>query len=116
MAWPFTGCALKSLEMQLTELERLATLEGDVVNEPSDSPVVVLLFGEELSQESLVKYWIVRGSGRFHFYLRPDVQYHLAAFEDANSDYRYQPGERLIYHGSPSPVKPAPGETSRTSS
>ncbi len=87
------ACQFAKLDRELSEMEKFSTISGVVSTEtPSDLPVVVALFSDELALDRLVDVELI-GSRKFDFGAAPG-RYVLFAFEDENGDFRYQVGER----------------------
>jgi pimeloyl-ACP methyl ester carboxylesterase len=106
------ACQFAKLDKELIEMEKFSEVSGTVFSEtPSDHPVVVALFSEELMLDRLVDAELI-GSQRFSFGAPPG-QYVLFAFEDADGDFRYQSGERAGVAGLGQPLALETGRSQR---
>src|SRR5688572_17238297 len=99
--------------------ERIAndvcTLEGNVTSpRGSDRPLIVVLLAKPAGAASdpewrLVDHFVSANEGRWEFFARAGT-YSLSAFEDVNSDLRFQPDEPFIGVGSGREIQCAGGE------
>ena len=90
------GCVFLEVREQQKEMEAFSRLGGRVSTEqPSSHPLVVLLVRNEGESRSLADHFVVEGSGRWAFVVSPGT-YSLGAFEDANENLAYDPGERAL--------------------
>jgi pimeloyl-ACP methyl ester carboxylesterase len=90
------GCVFLGVREQQQEIEALARLGGLVSTvQPSAHPLVVLLVRSEGESQSLFDHFVVEGGARWAFVVSPGV-YSLGAFEDANENLAYDPGERAL--------------------
>lgn len=86
-----SGCMFRQLERNLAEKRGHAVLRGAVHTEqPTDVPIVVLIYTGEDGSEQLVDYFVLAGPGPY-FFVVPAGTYRLAAFEDLNRDFTYEP-------------------------
>jgi len=102
------GCGLLGFERERRALEKnVAWLSGSVSDEqPTDAPVVVLVLevldGRKLSLTNQV---YVYGGGTYRT-LVESREYVIAAFEDANENLVFEPGERWSFHADGNGVRP----------
>ncbi len=77
---------------QLRPLTQAATLSGKVeLDTPHQTMLAVVVYTrEEGKEEEIVQYRVLSGSGEFKFILPPG-HYYVAAFEDSNRDFIYEP-------------------------
>jgi pimeloyl-ACP methyl ester carboxylesterase len=93
-----SACMLFDVKPQQERLSAACVLEGSA-SAPSDAPIVVILVRHEVTpsgqrQRLLVDHFVMERAGRWAFAAAAG-RYHVAAFEDANRDFRYQAGERF---------------------
>jgi pimeloyl-ACP methyl ester carboxylesterase len=115
-----SGCALLGVKEQREAFESFGRIRGTASTErPSASPIIVVLARasedpEELDPETrlrarqVIDHYPIDSSGRFAFSTSPGT-FALAAFEDANENLTYDPGEAVRPMGELFAV--APGET-----
>jgi len=86
-----SGCMFRRLERNLAVKRASAVLRGVVRTEqPTDLPIVVFVYAGESGKEQLVDYFVLAGPGSY-FFTVPAGTYHVAAFEDLNRDFTYEP-------------------------
>lgn len=102
--WPFlllTGCVFQDVREQQAAMHRACSVRGsvEVVRTDATAAVVVLLrSGEPHADErswSIVDHAVVNPKDHFEFVVGPGA-YRAAAFDDANADLIYQPGEGFV--------------------
>lgn len=103
-----TGCALKTLETQLSQFQDLSQISGHIGGGELGHGAIVLLFRDDVSQHSLVNYRTVSGRGSFDFLVEPGA-YFVTAFTDTNANFRYDQGEPFGCYGVPSQIDARPG-------
>jgi pimeloyl-ACP methyl ester carboxylesterase len=82
----------RHLERNLAIKREWAALRGSVrTQQPTDLPIVVFVYAGESGREQLVDYFVLAGPGPYSFTV-PAGTYRLAAFEDLNRDFTYEPG------------------------
>ena len=82
----------RQLEHDLAATRKNATLRGAVLTEhPTDLPIVVFAYTGEDGSEQLVDSFILAGPGPY-FFIVPAGAYRLAAFQDLNRNFTYEPG------------------------
>src|SRR5215470_19565508 len=98
----------RELSKNLAQKREYAVLRGTVSTErPTDLPIVVVIYTGDLGKEQLVDYFVLAGPGPFFFFV-PAGTYRLAAFEDVNRDFTYEPGvdpSALLRRGQPLAVE-----------
>ena len=98
----------RELSQNLAEKREYAVLRGTVSTErPTDLPILVIIYTGDLGKEQLVDYFVLAGPGPFFFFV-PAGTYRLAAFEDVNRDFTYEPGvdpSALLRGGQPITVE-----------
>ncbi|MDH5426782.1 MAG: alpha/beta hydrolase [Nitrospirota bacterium] len=110
MCFLFSGCPFQSLEKDLAFIRNTARLQGTIVNpSPHQKPIIVLAYQLFESDKKLVTYSVQHRPGTFTF-IRSPGRYLIAAFEDANEDWAYQPTEYAGYVGNGSIITVKPGE------
>lgn len=89
----FTGCQLIGLGERLKPLSELGTISGRVTSDAQrPKTIAVFAYTREDGHPRIVRYKILPRSGEYSFVL-PMGTYYLAAFEDRNGDFVYEPGE-----------------------
>ncbi len=97
------ACQFIDLGNDLEEMEVFSSIEGRILQDvPSDHPIAVALFSEEMSSDHLINAKLIE-SQDFRFGVPPGT-YFIFAFEDINGDFDYQPGEPAGYYGDPSAI------------
>lgn len=87
-----SGCMFRQLSQNLAQKREYAVLRGAVRTErPTDLPILVVIYSGESGHEQLVDYFVLAGPGPYFFFV-PGGTYRLAAFEDVNRDFAYEPG------------------------
>ncbi len=97
--WPWllvpvvlAGCMFRDLRQNLATMNEYAVLRGTVrTDHATDLPIVVVIYSGEKGREELVDYFVLAGPGPYFFFV-PAGEYRLAAFEDVNRSFTYQPG------------------------
>jgi pimeloyl-ACP methyl ester carboxylesterase len=90
------ACVFVGVREQQREIESLSRVSGHVTTGvPGSHPLVVLLVRSEGESRGLVDHFVVEGGGRWSFVVSPGT-YSLGAFEDANENLSYDPGERAL--------------------
>ena len=88
-----TGCMFQDLRRNLATMHEYAVLRGTVrTDHATDLPILVVVYSGETGREKLVDDFVLAGPGPY-FFLVPAGDYRLAAFEDVNRTFTYQPGE-----------------------
>lgn len=106
----FSGCAFTALEKEVALFNQTSRLQGTLTNtSPHKKPLVVLVYQFQDNEKKLVTYSIHHTPRTFTFVQLPG-RYLIAAFEDANEDFVYQPTEYAGYVGNPSIITIEPGK------
>ena len=105
-----SGCAFTALEKEVTLFNQTSRLQGTLTNtSPHEKPIVVLVYQFQKNEKKLVTYSIFHSSGTFTFVQLPG-RYLIAAFEDENEDFVYQPTEYAGYVDNSSILTLEPGK------
>ena len=95
------GCSMIRAKREMKQLEKMRTLEVDIINtSPHGKTVIILVYKQTLKEKELVAHALLHKLSRARF-LRDQGSYVIAAFEDANGDMKYQTSEYAGYYGSP---------------
>jgi pimeloyl-ACP methyl ester carboxylesterase len=87
-----SACMFRQLDRNLAQKREYGLLRGAVRTEhPTDKPIVVLVYSGESGAEQLVDYFVLAGPGPYFFFVQAGT-YRLAAFEDVNRSFSYEPG------------------------
>lgn len=96
------GCMLMRAREDQERLAGFGRLQGHVRAEhPSDKPLLVVLLGassvgaKSVDDLEVVDHFVRVGPGSYAFGVKPGI-YYLVAFEDLNSDGKYDPDEPLL--------------------
>lgn len=97
------GCIFRTVEQQQEKFKAYCMLSGQVRSDQPDSahPMVVVLarhHGGDINQPEnwdIADHFVLDGPGRWFFMEEPGT-YGFAAFEDANGDLVYEPGESAL--------------------
>ena len=84
-----SGCSFFNLKVNLDEIDQLMDLKGEVKSLEDGSSVIIAVIRRDTSVPTLVNYRVLSGGGPFHFKVEPG-DYKLFAFEDRNTDLKYQ--------------------------
>ena len=86
------GCMFGRLERNLAQKREYGELRGTVRTEqPTDLPIVVAVYTAEDGTAQLVDEFVLAGPGPYFFMVRAG-SYRIAAFEDLNRNFTYDPG------------------------
>src|SRR5262245_47242025 len=86
-----SACVFHHLKQNLRHFENYGILRGAVsVEEPTDAPLVVLVYSDDLGSARVVDDFVLTQPGSFYFAL-PAGTYRLAAFEDRRGTFTYDP-------------------------
>ncbi len=97
LALSLPGCALLGVSEQRDVVQSFARVRGSVTRaEPSDSPIIVVLVRKTAPGSAdplqIEDHYALERPGNFAFVTSPGT-FRLAAFEDRNRNFRYDPGE-----------------------
>jgi pimeloyl-ACP methyl ester carboxylesterase len=99
-----SGCKLLELRRNVETLDQMGLIGGKVaVVDPRGVPVIAVLV--EGGGDDVVDEYVLAGPGAFFFSPLPGV-YRVAAFEDRNRDFRYEPAdEPAAWWGAPDSIE-----------
>lgn len=101
LALLLSGCMFMRLERDLAELEVTFGIGGEIfVPDNFEHPVVAILFAETAGGIQVRDTLILQNGGTYLF-LAPAGTYYVAAFEDANNNLMFDPGEAAGCYGAP---------------
>jgi pimeloyl-ACP methyl ester carboxylesterase len=95
------ACMLLDAKREQEALHAACAIEGSVETQSSSHVRIVLLLernehvAASVEPWRIVDHYVAQGTSHFRFVAGPGA-YHLAAFEDANADLIYQPGEAFV--------------------
>jgi hypothetical protein len=99
-----SNCAFYTLKNEVAEIEKVSVLSGKVINNLSHrGPVIVILYSENGDKNEIVEYALPEDTGDFSF-LVTEGAYYLAAFEDINTNFKYDEKEFWGYFGKPDQI------------
>ena len=103
VALSLSGCKLFELQHNLETLDEMRLVGGRVsAQDPTGAPVIVVLVAAD--GDAIVDQYVLAGPGPFYFLPLPG-RYRIAAFEDRNRDFVYQPAdEPAAWYGAPEVV------------
>ena len=115
-----TGCGVFAVKEQQAQLDAFCRIGGKVEAERKDVsvPLVVILArqtgADPTKRESwqVADHFVLEAAGPWAF-AAPPGEYRLAAFEDANRDLKYQPGESFLGVEATAPIQCAAGTRAR---
>lgn len=95
------GCALFEIDKEVAEFDESFGLIGQVNGRSSqNASVIVALYQKKNGEIVTAQYLIADNTNHYSFIVREGT-YYLSAFEDANSNFIYDPGERFGFYGQP---------------
>jgi pimeloyl-ACP methyl ester carboxylesterase len=105
-----TGCMFRELSKQQRRMDALCLLSGIITADQEQRAPLVVVSLQQASNDTwrLVDHFISDGPGSWLMAMPPG-DYALAAFEDRNGDFKYQPGERVLNVSDASRVQCAHG-------
>lgn len=108
----FCGCAILHLKRQIAPLTDAAFLNGRVdLDSQTPSRLAVIVYSSRKGKMRINQYKLFSKSGEFHFMVRPGT-YHVAAFEDRNGNFIYDPEEETaVKFKDPVRITLAPAQT-----
>jgi pimeloyl-ACP methyl ester carboxylesterase len=90
------------LHRDLERIQAFGWIEGQAIAADPACPLIVVLYTEP--EHRIVDFFVLPRSGRYFFMAAPGT-YRIAAFEDRNRDFTYQPGiERAGSYGAPTSI------------
>jgi pimeloyl-ACP methyl ester carboxylesterase len=110
------GCVFQDVREQQAQFDATCLIEGTASSALSqDRPLVVLLLrppAQGSGRRLVADHFVLETAGRWAF-VAPAGEYRLAAFDDANRDLVYQPGEPYIGADATRPISCAAGTRAR---
>ena len=106
------GCKLLELRRNLETLDQMSLIGGHITHtDAQGAPIIVVLVSGDGS--AVLDEYVLAGPGAFYFSPLPG-RYRVAAFEDRNRDFVYQPAEEpAAWYGAPDPIDTTTGSTVR---
>ncbi|QJR11774.1 hypothetical protein DSM104443_02857 [Usitatibacter rugosus] len=112
LALAASGCVFREVREQQEELDAYCIVTGTLSAQSEvQGPFIVTLSRAAAGAGPAwngIDHFVLEGPGRWGF-IAPAGTYRVSAFEDANRDFRYQPGEPFVAPGAFSPVTCKPG-------
>ena len=103
--WNLSGCALFKLREDVQFSKDSCLLIGEIISvSPLKKPVIVVAYRSQNGVVTIGDYAVLSGSGQYEILVQ-EGQYEIFAFEEANGDLAYNPGEWSGHYGKPDPVK-----------
>src|SRR5262245_10468578 len=104
LALSLASCKLLELHRNVQALEQTRLIGGHVsASDPRGGPVIAVLVAGD--GQEIVDEFVLAGPGAFYFVALPGV-YRVAAFEDRNRDFTYQPAdEPAVWYGAPDAIE-----------
>jgi hypothetical protein len=104
------ACMFRALRKNIEEFERFAVINGTVEADVPEGGMTVAVLLRSDTGEAVDSFALGR-RGRYFFRV-PAGTYFVAAFVDADRDFRYDPTtERGVWYGAPDPIRLAEGQT-----
>src|SRR5262245_2101003 len=85
------ACGLRDVRRNLTFIDQVAALHGEVRGTSEKKPVIIGLLREVNGQKTIQSYTVRYGAGPFDLRTQPGTVF-LFALEDANESAAYEPG------------------------
>ncbi len=104
-----SSCAFRALRKDLERTKQFALITGSVqVDGQADATIVVVLLRADT--DTVVDSFALERASKY-FFIVPPGPYFVAAFLDADRDFRFDPVlERGVWHGTPDEIRVAKGE------
>ncbi len=106
-----SGCMFRQLKENLQDLGQYGVLRGTVsVDHATDAAIIVLVYGGEGASTQVIDSFVLAQPGAF-FFIIPAGTYRLAAFEDRDRTFAYDPAhDPVARHADGRPLTVAPGQ------
>jgi len=92
-----SGCAFRELKKEIKEMESTVGLGGKIISpSPLQANVLVMLFKDKAGRKEIYNFSILEQE-EIYLFLVPPGRYYIFAFEDLNSNMRYDDGELAGY-------------------
>lgn len=102
--WSLWGCALVKLREDVQVSKDSCLIFGEIIGQaPLQNPFVVVAYSRRGDRIVVGDYALLSEPGPYELLVR-EGRYRLFAFEDANGNLRYDPGERAGHYGAPEEV------------
>jgi pimeloyl-ACP methyl ester carboxylesterase len=103
------GCALVKLREDVQFSQDSCLIFGEIISKsPLNKPIVVVAYERQGDQVVIGDYAVLNEPGPYELLVRQG-RYRIFAFEDANGNLAYDPGEWAGHFGKPKDVSPQPG-------
>ena len=104
-----SSCAFRALRKDIERSKQFAMITGSVqADAHADTTIVVVLLRADTG--TVVDSFALERAGKY-FFVVPAGNYFVAAFADADRDFRFDPAhERGVWHGSPDAIRVVKGE------
>lgn len=112
-----SGCMFRDLDRNLRQFNRNGFLVGAVHiaasdGEPESAPIVAFAYRGDGADAEVVDWFMLARPGPY-FLVAPVGRYRVAAFEDRNRSYTYDPGEPAALLRDGAVIESRPGEVTR---
>jgi pimeloyl-ACP methyl ester carboxylesterase len=98
----FNSCAFKKLKQDIEMYESMAGIGGNITNQsPNQQPLIVLTYTESDNKKQIYNFKVVDKDVLIYLFIIPAGEYFIIAFEDANNNLVYDPGEYFGMVGEP---------------
>ena len=95
------GCALVKLREDVQFSKDSCLIFGEIISKtPLKKPIIVVVYTGEGEQVIIGDYAVLSAPGPYELLVR-DGRYRIFAFEDANDNLSFDPGERAGHYGKP---------------
>ncbi len=105
------GCSFLKLNQSVEAIEASVSISGKIASNLNNRyPIIVTINRVSGGEAKLEEYAIVYGNGTYSFTVESG-DFYLFAFEDTNTNFTLDKDERVAWHGDPSVIQLASGES-----
>ena len=96
------SCAFKKLKQDIELFESVVGLGGEFINQsPHKKPLIFLIYTVSENKKQIYNIKVIDKDDGFYVFVVPVGEYYILAFEDANNNLAYDPGEYFGMFGQP---------------
>jgi hypothetical protein len=101
-----TGCVFFKLKEEIKTLQSQVGIGGEITRGfPQQKPLIVILYGDVDGRKQIRNFKVLAPSDEFYYFLVPQGEYSIGAYEDANANFNYDDGEYFGIVGRSGPVR-----------
>ena len=101
LLFSINGCALFEIDKEVAEFDESFGLIGQVEGRSSQNASVVVALYQKKNGEIVTSQYLIADNTNHYSFIVREGTYCLSAFEDANNNFIYDPGERFGFYGKP---------------